>query len=477
MLTSLILLPIVGIVVLLVISNERNERFISLGFTLLTFILSLVLLGLYDSNTAEMQFTTHNNLIELGLDGISLYFVLLTTFTMPICLLSSWTNITSYIKAYNILLLLLESLLLCVFLVQNLLYFYIFFEAVLIPLFILIGIWGSSANRIRAAFLLFLYTLIGSLFMLLCFIMIIELTGTGNFLLLNASNYSIDFNTQYWLWLGIFVSLAIKTPLIPFHIWLSRAHVEASVGVSMILAGLILKLATYGFIRILIPLLPEATSYFTPLVQTIAVITLIYSSLTTLRQTDFKILVAYSSVAHMAVVIIGLFSNTLQGIEGALLLGLAHGLVSPALFLCVGGILYDRYHTRVIRYYRGLSLLMPLFSTLFFLVILANMSTPLTINWIAETLSIMGALQRSPLTAIAISSGIVLSAAYSIYLFARLCTGDWSIYLMNLFKNNDINRREFMILIPLIFTTYLFGIIPNFILNDLHFAVSLVLYS
>jgi NADH-ubiquinone oxidoreductase chain 4 len=410
--------------------------------------------------------------MHIGVDGLSLYFVLLTTFTLPICVLASWDNVKHNIKTFMIAFLVLESLLIGVFVVLDLLLFYVFFEAVLIPLFIIIGVWGASADRVRASFLLFLYTLFGSLFMLLAFLVIFYHVGSTDFEVISLAD--ISFESQKWLWLAIFISLAVKTPLLPGHIWLSRAHVQAPVGASMILAGLILKLATYGFLRVLIPFLPEATSYFSPLVQTVAVVTLVYSSLTTLRQTDFKVLVAYSSVAHMSVVVIGLFSNTLQGIEGAIMLGIAHGIVSPAMFMCVGGILYDRYHTRTIRYYRGLTQYMPVFSALFFLFILGNMSTPLTVNWIGELLCLTGSIQRSPLVGLAMSSGIVLSAAYSIWLYARLCNGSWSPYLS---YTVDVTRREFMVLLPLVFTMFLFGLFPNIILTDLHYSVSTLLYQ
>jgi len=410
--------------------------------------------------------------MHMGVDGLSLYFVLLTTFTMPICVLASWENVKHNIKSYMIAFLVLESLLIAVFVVLDLLLFYVFFESVLIPLFIIVGVWGASADRIRASFLLFLYTLFGSLFMLLAFLVIFYHVGSTDFEVLSLAD--ISFESQRWLWLAIFLSLAIKTPLLPVHIWLSRAHVEAPVAASMVLAGLILKLATYGFLRVLIPFLPEATSYFSPLVQTIAVVTLVYSSLTTLRQTDFKVLVAYSSIAHMSVVVIGLFSNTLQGIEGAILLGIAHGIVSPAMFMCVGGILYDRYHTRVIRYYRGLTQYMPMFSLLFFLFILGNMSTPLTVNWAGELMALMGSIQRSPLIGLAMSSGIVFSAAYSIWLYARLCNGSWSPFLGYAI---DVTRREFMVLLPLLITMFLFGLFPNIILTDLHYSVSTLLYE
>jgi NADH-ubiquinone oxidoreductase chain 4 len=422
MITALILIPLLGALTLAPMSEStplqisRVKR-VALLTTVVTFILSMIMWGEFDSSSSQYQFTVEYNQLSylhmhMGVDGLSLYFVLLTTFTMPICILASWENVKHNIKSYMIAFLVLESLLIAVFVVLDLLLFYVFFESVLIPLFIIVGVWGASADRIRASFLLFLYTLFGSLFMLLAFLVIFYHVGSTDFEVLSLAD--ISFESQRWLWLAIFLSLAIKTPLLPVHIWLSRAHVEAPVAASMVLAGLILKLATYGFVRVLIPFLPEATSYFSPLVQTIAVVTLVYSSLTTLRQTDFKVLVAYSSIAHMSVVVIGLFSNTLQGIEGAILLGIAHGIVSPAMFMCVGGILYDRYHTRVIRYYRGLTQYMPVFSFLFFLFILGNMSTPLTVNWAGEFMALIGSIQRSPLIGVAMSSGIVFSAAYSI---------------------------------------------------------------
>jgi len=482
MITALILIPLLGALILAPMSETTplqisQVKRVALLTTVVTFILSMVMWGEFDSSSSQYQFTVEYNQLSylhmhMGVDGLSLYFVLLTTFTMPICVLASWENVKHNIKSYMIAFLVLESLLIAVFVVLDLLLFYVFFESVLIPLFIIVGVWGASADRIRASFLLFLYTLFGSLFMLLAFLVIFYHVGSTDFEVLSLAD--ISFESQRWLWLAIFLSLAIKTPLLPVHIWLSRAHVEAPVAASMVLAGLILKLATYGFLRVLIPFLPEATSYFSPLVQTIAVVTLLYSSLTTLRQTDFKVLVAYSSIAHMSVVVIGLFSNTLQGIEGAILLGIAHGIVSPAMFMCVGGILYDRYHTRVIRYYRGLTQYMPMFSLLFFLFILGNMSTPLTVNWAGELMALMGSIQRSPLIGLAMSSGIVFSAAYSIWLYARLCNGSWSPFLGYAI---DVTRREFMVLLPLLFTMFLFGLFPNIILTDLHYSVSTLLYE
>nr|YP_010254654.1 NADH dehydrogenase subunit 4 [Macalpinomyces bursus]QUA00851.1 NADH dehydrogenase subunit 4 [Macalpinomyces bursus] len=450
---------------------------VALGTTLINFILSIVLWAEFDSSTSEYQFTQEFNQVNfchlhIGVDGISLYFVLLTTFITPICILSNWDNIKEQLKYFLMCFLVLETLLIAVFVVLDILLFYVFFESVLIPLFLIVGIWGGSATRVRAAFLLFLYTLFGSLFMLLAFLVIYYNVGSTDFQVVSLSE--INLESQKLLWLAVFISMAIKTPLLPFHVWLPRAHAEAPLAGSVILAGLILKLATYGYMRILIQFLPDATSYFSPLVQTIAVITLIYASLATLRQTDFKALVAYSSIGHMAVVVLGLFSNTIQGIDGALLLSIAHGVVSPALFILVGGVLYDRYHTRTIRYYRGMTAYMPLFSIMFFVFTIFNAAVPLSANWAGEFLCLAGAFQRNPVFAVLGSTGIVLSAAYSIWLYNRIAFGAWSKYLN---YTTDITRREFMLLLPLLFVAVVFGIFPNIILDSVHASTSGLLYS
>lgn len=273
----------------------------------------------------------------------------------------------------------------------------------------------------RAAYLLFLYTLFGSLFMLLAFLVIYYNVGSTDFNVVSLSEINTD--SQRLLWLAIFISIAIKTPVIPFNTWLTYAHSEAPVGGSIVLAGVILKLSAYGYMRILLQFLPDASSYFSPLVQTIAVITIVYASLVTIRQTDFKKLVAYSSVAHISVVVLGLFSNTVQGIEGAILLSIAHGFVSPALFFLVGGVLYDRYHTRTIRYYRGLTAYIPLFSVFFFLFTIFNAAVPLSANWAGEFMSLSGIFQQNPVVGLLASSGIVLSAGYSIWLYNRIAFG------------------------------------------------------
>lgn len=490
MLTSLLIIPVLGVLALspmqdlssgagnAAADNSRMKK-IALFVTLLNFVVSLVMWGEFDSNSSEYQFTAEFNQVSfchlhIGIDGLSLYFVLLTTFTMPICILASWENVQHNLKYFLIAFLMVETLLIALFVVLDLLLFYVFFESVLVPLFLIVGIWGASETRIRASFLLFLYTLFGSLFMLLAFLVIIYNVGTSDLQMLSLAD--ISFESQKILWLAIFLSFAIKTPLVPFHMWLPRAHVEAPLAGSIVLAGLILKLAVYGFLRILIPLLPEATSYFSPLVQTVAVITLVYSSLTTLRQTDFKCLVAYSSIAHMSVVVAGVFSNTIQGIEGGLMLSIAHGFVSPALFMLVGGVLYDRYHTRVIRYYRGMTAYMPIFAAFFFAFTVANMGTPTTANWIGEFLALNGTFMRSPVVGLLMSTGIVFSAGYSIWLFNRICFGAFSPYL-SIGEAQDVSRREYMVLLSLLIPTFVFGIWPNIILDDLHYSVSTLIYA
>lgn len=491
MLTLLLLIPLVGILGVLLTSSlspldnmgkisNRSETLmkqISLGSTLVTFLLSLILWGEFDNNDIGFQFVQEFNTLyffqfNLGVDGISLFFVLLTTIIMPICLLCSWTNIKDGVKYFLIAFLLLETLLIAVFVVLDLLLFYIFFESVLPPLFIIIGVWGHGINKIRASFLLFLYTLFGSLFMLLSFLVLYFTVGSSDYQLLFLSDLNIE--TQKILWLGIFLALAIKTPLLPFHIWLYRAHAEAPLAGSVLLAGVILKMATYGYIRVLITMLPEATYYFTPFVQSICVITIIYSSLTTLRQNDMKALVAYSSVAHMGTVVLGLFSNTIQGIEGAIMLSIAHGLVSPALFICVGGVLYDRYHTRLIKYYRGMALTMPLFSLLFFVFTLSNIAVPLSANFVGEFMALTGSFQKNPILTIFATSGMVLGACYSIWMYNKINFGSQSLYLA---VTSDINKREFFLLIPLLIITVILGIFPNIVLDSLHASVSNILYN
>lgn len=333
-------------------------------------------------------------------------------------------------------------------------------------------LYGSGEAKIRSALLLFLYTLAGSLFMLLAILEINNYVGSTDFQLISLSE--INLNSQKLLWLGFFIAFAIKTPLWPMTGWLYRAHADSPLAGSIILAATILKLATYGYLRVLIHFLPDATYYFSPLVQTIALITIIYASLATIVQQDTKALIAYSSISHMGVVLLGLFSNTIQGIEGAILLALAHGFVSPALFICVGGVIYDRCGIRIIPYIKGLVTYMPVFTILFFIFTLCNTGIPLSLNFLGEQLALIGIWEKSPLAAILGSTGIVFSACYSIYLYNRLSYGSYS---PNLKPLKDISRREFMLLISLLIPTVVLGIYPNVILDSIHFSVTTLLYN
>jgi NADH-ubiquinone oxidoreductase chain 4 len=482
MLTLLLLIPILGSILLLTIpedsvKNQDRMKKIALMSSLINFILSIYLWIQFDSSTSQYQFVYEfNNLsfchLNIGVDGISIYFVLLTTFVTPIALLSNYNTINNNLKYFLISFLLLETLQIAVFVVLDLLLFYVFFESVLPILFIVIVLYGSGIQKIRSALLLFLYTLAGSLFMLLAILEIYSNVGSTDFQLISLNEISLD--KQKVLWLGFFLAFAIKTPLWPMTGWLYRAHADSPLAGSIILAATILKLATYGYLRVLINFLPDATNYFSPLVQTIALITIVYASLATIVQQDTKALIAYSSISHMGVVILGLFSNTIQGIEGAILLALAHGFVSPALFICVGGVIYERTGTRIIPYIRGLVTYMPLFTILFFIFTLCNTGIPLSLNFLGEQLSLIGIWERNPLAAIIGASGIVLSACYSIYLYNRLSYGS---YTPNIKPLKDITRREFILLISLLIPTIALGIYPNVLLDSIHVSVSSLLYT
>jgi NADH-ubiquinone oxidoreductase chain 4 len=409
---------------------------------------------------------------NLGIDGISLYFVLLTTFVTPIALLSSYTNINKNLKFFLISFLILETLQICAFVSLDLLLFYIFFESVLPILFIVIILFGHDENRFRSAFLFFLYTLAGSLPMLLCILLIYSYLGSTDFQLISLTDISLEY--QKILWLGFFLAFAVKTPLYPFTIWLPKAHADSPLAGSIILAATILKLATYGYLRVLINFLPDASNFFGPLVQTFAIIAIIFASFSTIIQQDTKRLIAYSSIAHMGVVVLGLFSNNIQGIEGGILLAIGHGFVSPALFICVGGIIYDRTGTRVINYIRGLATYMPVFTIMFFIFTLCNTGIPLSLNFLGEQLSLIGIWERNPIISALGATGIVLSACYSIFLYNRLSYGNLSPHIKII---KDINRREFILLLSLLIPTISLGIFPNVLLDSLHTTVSSLLYT
>jgi len=488
LLLSLLFIPLIGIFVIITNLHSlfvnfnsyaylKSIKWIAFSTSVVNFIISLVIFVFFDFSYNQFQFVQEpydimGYNIYLGIDGISIYFILLTTVIMPIALLSNWTSISENVKWYLILILMLETLLLAVFLVLDIFLFYIFFESILPPLFVLIGLFGSS-NKVRASFFLFLYTLLGSLFLLLSILAMYNIMGTTDFDALYKSNF--NYYTQLLLFSGIFIAFAVKTPLIFLNIWLLKAHVESPLGGSIILAGIVLKLSLYGIIRLILPILPKASIYCTYLVYTIGVITVIYASFSTLRTIDIKELIAYSSVSHAAVYVLGVFSNTLQGIEGGITLGLAHGFVSSGLFICAGGILYDRSSTRLITFYRGMAQVMPLFSVLFFVLCLSNAGTPLSLNFIGEFLSLYGTFEKLPLLGLLACSSIVLSAAYTIFMFNRIAFGG---KYSKLFKVNlpDLNKREFFILFALVLYTVLLGIYPIPILDGLHYSVSLLIY-
>jgi len=484
LLSCLLLIPIIGIFLISSHVSYQSEKskivyykYITLSTSILNLIISLIIYILFDFSNNQFQFVQEDYdlslfNIYLGVDGISIYFVLLTTIIMPIAILSNWNSITDNVKSYLIIMLLLETLLLGVFLVSDILLFYIFFESILPPLFLLIGLFGSN-NKVRASFYIFLYTLWGSLFLLLSILTISSIMGTTDFDALFKTNF--DYTTQLFLFCGIFIAFAVKTPTIFLNNWLLRAHVESPLGGSIILAGIVLKLSLYGIFRLILPILPKAFLDCSYIVYVVGVITIIYASFSTLRTIDIKELIAYSSVSHAAVYLIGAFTNTIEGIEGSILLGLAHGFVSSGLFICAGGVLYDRSGTRSIYFYKGIAQIMPLFSIIFFILCLGNCGAPLTLNFIGEFMSLYGVFEKLSFLGLMASSSIVFSAAYTIYMFNRIAFGG---AFSKFFEDNinDVTKREFFILFILVLFTIIFGIYPTFILNGLHYSVGSLIY-
>lgn len=473
-LTLIFSILIFSLITLLLVpdSNRNILRFISLISSGFVLILSCFLLIQFDCNSYYFQnivtYKIQNNIFNLvfsfGLDGVSISFFSLSSFLVFLCILFVWDSVI--LKEYVVTLLAVELFLLLVFSALDLLVFYMFFEAILIPMYLIIGIGGSRERKIRAAYLFFFYTLVGSLLLLLGILYILVLVGTLHFEYLLVYNFS--FEEQCGLWLAFFLSFASKVPIFPFHIWLPEAHVEAPTVGSVLLAGILLKLGSYGLLRFSLPLFPIATIYFTPLICTMAVIAVIYTSLTAIRQTDMKRVIAYASVAHMNLILLGMFSLTIEGIEGSILQMLSHGLVSSGLFLCIGA-LYDRYHSRLISYYSGLVQHMPLFSSIFLIYTLANIALPGTSSFVGEFLILIGVFSYNTLFAFLGATSMVFGGAYSLWLYNRIIFGN--LKNINLKNFSDITYREFWVHIPLIINIFIMGLYPNIFLNIMHMSV------
>ena len=475
-LSSITLLPILGAIFIFIFNNKNNENknviYISLFTSVVTLFLTIFLWYVFDKTSAEFQFVEEKNWIsgyikfKFGVDGISILFIVLTAFIIPICIVSCINSVKTRLKEFLIAILVLESFMIGVFCSLDLVIFYLFFEAGLIPMFLIIGIWGGI-RRVYAAFKFFLYTLLGSVFMLIAIIFIYMQTGTTDVEALLALDIPVQY--QYLLWLGFFASFAVKTPMWPVHTWLPDAHVEAPTSGSVILAAILLKMAGYGFIRFSLGLFPVASDFFSPLVFSLSIIAIVYTSLVALVQKDIKKLIAYSSVAHMGFVTIGIFAFNSQGIEGSIFQMISHGLISAALFLCVG-VVYDRLHSRMISTYGGLVNYLPKYSFLFIVFALAGLGLPGTSGFLGEFLVLTGTFQKNYLVSMLATFGVVLGAAYMLWLTKRVIFG---ITNNNEIKNlKDINNLEALMLITLAILVILFGFYPSPLMDTLSVSVN-----
>ncbi|NIA67280.1 NADH-quinone oxidoreductase subunit M [Pelagibius litoralis] len=468
LLSTITFLPLAGALIILLIGRHddeavvaKNARYMALWTSFVTFVVSLFLWTEFDRGSADFQFVERVDWIpafnisyHMGVDGISMMFVLLSTLLTPLCVLASWNAIQNRVKEYMVAFLVLETLMVGMFCALDIVVFYIFFEGVLIPMFLIIGIWGGG-RRVYAAFKFFLYTLLGSVLMLLAILAMYFDAGTTDIPTLLAHNFSTAMQT--WLWLAFFASFAVKIPMWPVHTWLPDAHVEAPTAGSVILAGVLLKMGGYGFLRFSLPMMPEASDFFAPFVFSLSVVAVIYTSLVALAQEDMKKLIAYSSVAHMGFVTIGIFAANQQGIEGAIFQMLSHGIVSAALFLCVG-VVYDRLHTRLIARYDGLVQRMPAYALVFMLFMLASVGLPGTSGFVGEFLVLVGAFQVNTWVALLAATGMVLGAAYMLYLYRRIIFG--KITKDDLKAVLDMDWREKAVFAPLIVLVLWMGIYP-----------------
>ncbi len=441
-------------------ARAEMARIVALTATLFNLALGLWLWVSYDPAGQQWQFTESASLFgpigwKLGIDGISLTLIMLSVFLMPICIGASWRSITTRVGEYMAAFLLMETLMIGVFAAQDLMLFYIFFEAGLIPMYLIIGIWGG-AERIYASYKFFLYTLLGSVVMLIAMLWMIQFAGTADIPILLNTDFPVD--AQKWLWLAFFASFAVKMPMWPVHTWLPDAHVQAPTAGSVILAGVLLKMGGYGFLRFSLPMFPEASANFIPLVFGLSMVAVVYTSLVALVQNDMKKLIAYSSVAHMAIVTVGLFTFNQQGIEGAIIVMLSHGLVSGALFLCVG-VIYDRLHTREINRYGGLSINMPKYALLFMLFTMASVGLPGTSGFVGEFLSLAGAYKVSTWATLITTTGIILGAGYMLYLYRRIAFG--AQVNADAAAMPDMDSREMWLLAPIAVAVIWMGVYPE----------------
>jgi NADH-quinone oxidoreductase subunit M len=473
LLSIITFLPLFGAALLVLLRGDEatiasRSRWIALLVTTVTFVVSLPVLFGFDSSTAAFQFVEKKVWFEdygisyhMGIDGISLFFVMLSTFLTPLCVLASWHAITNRVREYMIAFLLLETFMIGTFCALDSVLFYLFFEGVLIPMFIIIGVWGG-ARRVYSAFKFFLYTLLGSVLMLVALIVMILNAGTADMTVLMG--YAFNPQLQTWLWLAFFASFAVKMPMWPVHTWLPDAHVEAPTAGSVILAGVLLKMGGYGFLRFSLPMFPDATAYFAPMVFALSVIAIIYTSLVALVQQDMKKMIAYSSVAHMGFVTLGIFTLNQQGIEGAIFQMISHGIISAALFLSVG-VVYDRLHTRDITRYGNLAKNMPYYACVFIILMLCSVGLPGTSGFVGEFLSLLGAYKVNTVVATLAATGVVLGAAYMLHLTRSVVFGP---------KVNDdaaampdLDGREKFIFLPLIILVIWLGVAPNYILDKI----------
>ena len=476
-LSSIIFIPLIGAIFIFIIKGnqktiEKNSKYVAIFTSVANFFLSLFLWYYFDKSNSDFQFVEEKNWIsdfinfQLGVDGISILFIILTTFIASIAILSGIQSIKYKIKEFFIAILVLETLMIGVFCSLDLVIFYLFFEAGLIPMFLIIGIWGGP-KRVYSAFKFFLFTLLGSVLMLVAIISIYWITGTTDVIKLLDTN--IPEKYQYLLWLAFFSSFAVKLPMWPLHTWLPDAHVEAPTAGSVILAAILLKMAGYGFIRFSLGLFPMASDYFAPLIFTLSVIAIIYTSLVALMQDDMKKLIAYSSVAHMGFVTIGIFSLTQQGLEGSIVQMISHGLISAALFLCVG-VLYDRYHSRMISSYGGLVNIMPKYAFAFMIFTLGALGLPGTSGFVGEFLILVGIFQKNILVGVIASLGVILAAAYMLWLYRRVVLGRLeNVEIKNM---TDLKKIELYILSSIIFLTLFFGFYPEPLLGTVDVSIS-----